>query len=717
MKRVLLASFAFLLGCGGSLVHPDTALERVVIYRNGVAYFERSARVGGDHLTVRVRGSDVDDFLKSLSVVDARTHASIPVEYPSSASQSAYGAVDMTIQLPGAAPHDVQLSYVTEAPAWKPTYRAVLGEDGRVTLEGLAIVDNASDEDWKDIKLAVAASAALSFRFDLRSIRFMRREVLDSGVALAAAPPAGGVPYGGEPAGPRVVGEVSAEALAAAASPLEKLAWARRALPGMEQARDAIARMVSIARDQRDVVKLLCESDKLKQVDVSLASARERVTALEAAVDREDAATATHESTVIQVLRQRVEQITAESRQCVGEEAAFLGETVVTMVDPGLPGDEEQAVRAAPGFASSPRSAPPLVTPPSPTPPREPVLRTAPAGGALSTEPVGSGHFEAPAAATIASGQSAMVSVFKHEAQGDLVYFYDRESAHGNETYPFLSLRFRNPTAEALEGGPFTVFGHGRLIGEGIADSIPGSGVAFVPFALDRQIVVTRKELETDEIARVVGMERGVLSAEMTHVRTARLTIQNRLSEAATVYLKHTVTKGAALRDAPKSREKLGNAELFRVEVAAGGEAEVVIEETSMAAKTVDPGSREGSALVRAYVASPAADPGLKETLSKLLATSSALDGIDERIATARAELAGYKERKTELERQIAALRGPPGAAAGRSLATHLEKKLAEAEERIVAMSVDLVALAEKRLWAVVSRDEAFRLAASGRRP
>ena len=62
-------------GCGpkhASFVKvDDVALGRVVIYRNGVAFYERRATVYGGMLTVSVPRDRVDDFLKSLTVVDA----------------------------------------------------------------------------------------------------------------------------------------------------------------------------------------------------------------------------------------------------------------------------------------------------------------------------------------------------------------------------------------------------------------------------------------------------------------------------------------------------------------------------------------------------------------------------------------------------------------------------------------------------------------------
>ena len=47
---------------------------------------------------------------------------------------------------------------------------------------------------------------------------------------------------------------------------------------------------------------------------------------------------ASHEYTILTVLRQRVEQLGAEANQCIGEESAILGETeVTTTIDPNLP--------------------------------------------------------------------------------------------------------------------------------------------------------------------------------------------------------------------------------------------------------------------------------------------------------------------------------------------------------------------------------------------
>jgi hypothetical protein len=110
----------------------------------------------------------------------------------------------------------------------------------------------------------------------------------------------------------------------------------------MEQAAGGVRKQLQQAREQRDVVKTLCLNDKLSQIDVATRSARDRKSSLQAAATRNDQELTNHEFTILTVLRQRAEQLTAEANQCIGEEAAFIGDTKVsTTVDPTLPSSDE----------------------------------------------------------------------------------------------------------------------------------------------------------------------------------------------------------------------------------------------------------------------------------------------------------------------------------------------------------------------------------------
>ena len=74
-KSSLLLSGLCVLLCGSCASGPPVtaeglALKRVVIYRNGVAYFEREGRVSGSKVSFRVRRDEVGDFLASFAVME-----------------------------------------------------------------------------------------------------------------------------------------------------------------------------------------------------------------------------------------------------------------------------------------------------------------------------------------------------------------------------------------------------------------------------------------------------------------------------------------------------------------------------------------------------------------------------------------------------------------------------------------------------------------------
>jgi hypothetical protein len=122
-------------------------------------------------------------------------------------------------------------------------------------------------------------------------------------------------------------------------SPREEMAQSDAILRRIDSAAGTVRRQLESARAARDVVKTLCLNDKLSQIDVANRSARDRQSALQSAVERSDAELANHEFTILTVLRQRVEQLTAEANQCIGEEMTWLGQTEVsTQIDPNLPG-------------------------------------------------------------------------------------------------------------------------------------------------------------------------------------------------------------------------------------------------------------------------------------------------------------------------------------------------------------------------------------------
>jgi len=144
-------------------------------------------------------------------------------------------------------------------------------------------------------------------------------------------------------------------------SPQEQLTQADAFIARMGVTGGSVRRMLEQARSQRDVVKTLCLNDKLNQIDVAVRSAQERRGALEQAANRKDPDLANHEFQILTVLRQRVEQLSAEANQCIGEEMGFVGETkITTTIEHNLPAEETSGYPENPIVSVPPQTASPI---------------------------------------------------------------------------------------------------------------------------------------------------------------------------------------------------------------------------------------------------------------------------------------------------------------------------------------------------------------------
>jgi flagellar biosynthesis chaperone FliJ len=344
-----------------------------------------------------------------------------------------------------------------------------------------------------------------------------------------------------------------------------------------------------------------------------------------------------------------------------------------------------------PGHAGGVR----VVQAPPPAPPsgdKQGQQKTGRGAEAQAQDPIGTAHFESDVAMNVPGGSSAMVSILEKEADGEVVYLFDPESPHGDESFPFKAIRLRNPTDSVLESGPVTVFSAGRFIGEGLVEPIPARSVAFVPFALDRQVVVERKNDERDEIARIITVQRGVFSTEAKHTRRTTLTLFNRQDEKSVVYIRHTVQPGYKLTRSPAVSERMGLAHLFRVELAPRGKTEVALEEETPVFRTTDVRASDGMDLVRVYLLSAAGNEALRKQVADLLKLQKETANIEQQIETTREQMQEYRTRMDELHGQILSLRE---VRTGASLLTALEKKMKDISDKVSGATISLVNLQE----------------------
>jgi hypothetical protein len=118
----------------------------------------------------------------------------------------------------------------------------------------------------------------------------------------------------------------------------EMLTRAKAAMSSIESAAAVISRMLRDARNEKDVVKVLCLDDKLNQIDVAKRSVSERVEAMGAALSSGNADRVEFDFAVVGALEERANSLSAEANQCIGEEKGFVGGAKLEVkVDPDIP--------------------------------------------------------------------------------------------------------------------------------------------------------------------------------------------------------------------------------------------------------------------------------------------------------------------------------------------------------------------------------------------
>ena len=86
----------------------------------------------------------------------------------------------------------VQVGYVVEAPIWKTSYRLVLDAEGKGAkpyLQGWAIIENTTDEDWSGVRMALISGRPISFKMDLYNPLYVPRPTVEPELFASLRPP------------------------------------------------------------------------------------------------------------------------------------------------------------------------------------------------------------------------------------------------------------------------------------------------------------------------------------------------------------------------------------------------------------------------------------------------------------------------------------------------------------------------------------------------
>lgn len=603
---VLLATVgaAATFGCGGTAaVSSNLPLQRVVVYRNGIAYFERGGTVEESEVRFKMKEGAVGDFLATLAVMekggssvraaafpiaspddvpecDPNPLASVPRKRPPGeepeprlrpcTDQERRHIREVVLQLDGNR-HDLQVGYVTEAPMWRPSYRLVVEGGGVASMQAWGIVQNLSGEDWTDIRLSLVAGAPVAFEATLGTpIVPTRPTVTDEGEVIAAVP---------------------------------------RAETSLAQ--------------QQYAQQPAAEPSPAKPSD--------------GRADLDD-----------------------ETLEEAGQGApGGLGLSGIGRGGGGF-GSASAGPRAAPAKKDAPKGSAPRgaaeararpYAPPAPPPPPPPRAPTTPSGPrnlqslAAISATSGVTRYDLPLKVTIPDKSATMVMLLAKKLPGDAAFLYAPDGAvPGSFAHPFRVVRFVNKSGGALERGPIAVFDHGAFLGQGMVEPLPEGATATVPFALDRGVAVDRSTKHDELGERVQKIENGQLTIERDSATQTLYRMRNGAATLAKVLVKHSRISGSRLEKAPTGTEDnvgTGSA-LVPYDIQPRSEGELLVDERVSVQRSESWMSPVAEAAVKALLVNPTVDGPTKASLTEAW--------------TARAEILRLNDIASDHQRQLAEL-------------------------------------------------------------
>jgi hypothetical protein len=614
-------------------------LRRVVVYRNGVGYFERAGRVEQDEVTFKMRQQTIGDFLATLAIVErggsSVRSASFPVEVEDELQPTPPGPpcpegapaevcfIGWLRQPPAAPPvpkeknplrsvvlrldgaeHDLAVGYVAETPLWRPSYRVVIGDGGTAELQAWGIVQNLSGEDWADVELVLVAGAPLAFQSTLgEPVTPVRPVVTDSGEVISAVPEAvTSLEQRGEDKVDRYEPEAQAGAAEAAAPPPEA------------------------------------------DVDVR---------------------------------EQTKEGLPARPKSTLAFRAAKK------------PAAAGAGAGAAAGRPYAVPTTPAPVVPPSqaPSPPRD--------VGSLAAVMTGGGttRYVIPYPVTVPDESATMVLLASQSVPGESVFLFAPDPGVVDSMgHPFRVARFKNASRGLLERGPIAVFERGSFLGQGMLEPLPAGGTATVPFALERGVGIQSDVRYDQRGARLFKIEAGELDIERDEVTRTTYTIHNGTDESAKVLVRHPRRPGTRLYHPPAGTEdNTGTgAALVPMETRAHAKAELVVDERQPTQQSVDWLSPLATDAVTAYLADSRADQSMVPKLRAAWQGREAWRKLDDERVTLEAEKNKLEEHTAQLRQSLEAIRKNAQAA---DLRAKLTRKLDATMARLDQIAKRLVEL------------------------
>ena len=602
---------------------------------------------------------DLDD-VRSIKLIDEGARRDLNEFASATASARRRDAKTIVVTSDGTGAREMLVSYTIAAPIWKTTYRVVLDSSGKPFFQGWAIVDNVSEEDWKNISLSLVSGSPVSFIQQIQRPFYRYRPIIPMPEDLNLDPqlyePAegGGGPGGG---GSGVAGTVSGVVTDPNGA----------AVPGAT---------VTITNSETQQSVVTTTSSEGRYTSPVLTSGTYTVK-----VDSSG-----FKSTVLTNLSVRS---SSASRGNIRLEVGSVQEVVtITASQQADISNNTTTVRglySLKGGVSNTSSLDGVSISDAITQP-ESGVETAATGNEVGDL----FEYRIDQPVTVPRDRSALIPILQTRMEGERVSIYN-ESARQDR--PMGGILLKNTSPLTLEGGALTVIEGDAYAGEALMERLKPGEQRLISFELDLGTLVTARAKEKRAPTFLVRAVNGVFQAHYHQTNQKIYVVTNQTDKPRVVMIEHPVRQDWSLSgDTQKPEEKTANYYRFRVRVGPHEKLELPVTEQRvlMETYTLTNFTRQDLEL---FVAKNYIDANTRTTLERIIDLRSRLAAKEARVESIDSEVEEIAKDQERLRDNIKAL---TATAEAKQLITRYVAKADNQETRLEQLNKEKQALGQE---------------------
>ncbi len=558
----------------------------------------------------------------------------------------------MTISTAGTGERPLFVSYISEVPVWKTTYRLVLPSkaNAKPLLQGWAIVDNTVGEDWENVELSLVAGAPQSFIQNLSQPYYSRRPVVPLPESVQLTPQ----------------------------THQATLATGTGQLSG--QVTDPSGAVISNA-----TVRVYDESNNLVGETTSDDEGNYEFDSLPMGNHRVEVEQQGFQKMVFGGVNVSAGQNVQNAQLNVGSLNSAVATSPVPSAMPNA-APRRGVVGGVPGgIAGGSLGRLDMFASLSPG-----VARERAVAAAQGQELGDLFEYKLKERVTIRKNQSALVPIVHAEIGAEKVSLWNESQGSPR---PLRALWLTNSSNLTLDGGSFSVLEDETFAGEGLLDPLKPGEKRLLSYAIDLGMMVdTKRESESQRVTRV-RILRGVMihTSELRERKT--FTIRNEDTSARTVVIEHPVRPGWKLAKDLTPAETTPSYHRFRVTVESKKTTALVVNESHLLDSNYSITNLTDDQIAL-FLRQKTINAEVEAALRRIVAQKNVVAGFSAQINQRNSQIQKIFEDQQRLRENMKALKG---SAEEKALLQRYTAQLNDQETRLDSLRKELADLEAQR--------------------